>query len=303
MKELELNNIENNGADAGLDVENNDTNEKKQNTEEVNSVPNLIITDNINDIENELENINQKVNNYNNKLNNKNNSNCSFTRDNILQLRYYFYELTYILIILQFYTQHLKETMSCATWSIIVISSLMSFINLFVLHEIIDDDDFNKYFNWAKTILLAIFSVIITLISAYIKKENFVQRIQDLDKRVFDMTNTQSELEFIIIKPDEYKGNYLDFLNKYSKSITIYKNTTSLITPRHWNFMLYIVTKYYPDLIFEKIPWYSRDQESGKWTRNDEKCIDIIENYQKANPKNCLYKLFCSNNFNPYKKH
>ena len=69
--------------------------------------------------------------------------------------------------------------MSCATWSIIVISSLMSFINLFVLHEITDDDDFNKYFNWAKTILLAIFSVIITLISEYIKKENFVQRIQE----------------------------------------------------------------------------------------------------------------------------
>ena len=97
-------------------------------------------------------------------------------------------------VILDFFGQSLKEIESRWGWRIIVISSFVSFISL-IEFDIIP---FFSSAEWVliKKILLSFFSILTTLIAAWIKKGNYVDRIKNIDRRVMEIEHISYELSY-----------------------------------------------------------------------------------------------------------
>jgi hypothetical protein len=96
-------------------------------------------------------------------------------------------KLVFCMTILQFHANNLKDNESSLGWSIIVITSLTSFITLLEFTSIISDTVFTLYYVWCRSIFISILSITTTLLASWIKKRQFIKRIKELDKRVYEI--------------------------------------------------------------------------------------------------------------------
>ena len=90
--------------------------------------------------------------------------------------------LNYILIILKFLGEYLKEREATIGWWIIVITTLISFITLFDLEKLGTDTSFNSYYQWGKSVALSGLSITTTLLAAWSKKNNLSRELKKLIK-------------------------------------------------------------------------------------------------------------------------
>ena len=109
--------------------------------------------------------------------------------------REWFYKLLGISILLQFHANYLKDQESSLGWSIIVITSITSFITLLEFSTIGLSTENNNYYIWSRSLLISSLSVITTLLASWVKKKQFIKRIKEIDKKYIHYKKKSSNIK------------------------------------------------------------------------------------------------------------
>lgn len=165
------------------------------------------------------------------------------------------------MIILQFHANNLKDQESSLGWSIIVITSLTSFITLLEFSSIISNPIFSLYYVWIRSLIISMLSITTTLLASWIKKRQFIKRIKELDKRVYEIEKIIGIIAAVVELPIEDRPEYTTFYNKNIKKVLDLISYSSLINPTELNDVLYNITRNYPTLIIGVYPWYNIDYD------------------------------------------
>tara|TARA_B100000686_G_C16763458_1_gene960261 strand:- start:187 stop:1551 length:1365 start_codon:yes stop_codon:yes gene_type:complete len=155
------------------------------------------------------------------------------------------WKLKYNRIVSTFYLENLKRREGRWSWMIIVISTFTS--GLTVANNVEDEpvDQYNTYVNASLTVS----SMTVSLIAAWIKKQMFIERINETDKYLLNINALCEELEiqFALLNRDRIK--YDDFKKKYIPEITKYLTTNPMIPPNEWKSCIREITQKYPELV------------------------------------------------------
>lgn len=172
-----------------------------------------------------------------------------WNRKNYRVIRYYVSFLSYMCLIYHFYYFKLKQIEGYWSWSIIVFSSFSSALSLFQYHEE------QKTLELMVKICLTVFSLIITLISAWVKKQNYVERISEIGKYSVKLSKLKNKIKAELENPIQDRITYLQFTTKYKKDIVEFISNRPLISPYEWKETTFTISKYYPELAAYEFPW------------------------------------------------
>ena len=195
-----------------------------------------------------------------------------WTPKNQTYFRYCLYRLKYYRIINNFFFFELKKREGKLSWIIIVFSSFSSVLSLINTQQ----DLFTYSSNIVKWVLV-LFTLVITLISAYIKKQQFIDRINNIDRYLQQLNQTVEELNITFILEPEKRESYDEFCKKYIPIIKNLSVSPASFSPTEWKRIVYTITNYYPELIQgdgtngELLwPWFYMDNEQTE-TANQSK--------------------------------
>jgi hypothetical protein len=201
--------------------------------------------------------------------------------------------LKYFRVINNFHFFELKNREGKLSWAIIVISTFSSALSLMNT----DKDIFQNSTVIVKWTLV-LFTIITTLISAYIKKQQFIDKINNIDRYLQQLNQVIEEINITFILEHGQRENYDEFCEKYIpliKNLSVFPSTFS---PTTWKRVVYNITTKYPELIegdgtsFELLwPWYhiidtdkieevKTDKDKRK-TDFDEKVINSYKYFDK----------------------
>lgn len=201
--------------------------------------------------------------------------------------------LKYFRVINNFHFFELKNREGKLSWAIIVISTFSSALSLM-------NTDNNIFSNSTVIVkwTLVLFTIITTLISAYIKKQQFIDKINHIDRYLQQLNQVIEEINITFILEYGQRDNYDEFCKKYIPLIKKLSVFPSTFSPTTWKRVVYNITTKYPELIegdgttFELLwPWYhiidtdkieavKNDKEKRK-TDFDEKVIHSYEFFDK----------------------
>jgi hypothetical protein len=177
--------------------------------------------------------------------------------------RYCLYRLKYYRIINNFFFFDLKKREGRLSWYIIVLSSVSSVLSLINTQQ--------ELFMYSTSLVkwfLVLITVTITLISAYIKKQHFIDRINNIDRYLQQLNQLVEELNVTFILEPEKRENYDEFCKKYIPMIKNLSVSPASFSPNEWKKIVYTITNYYPELIrgdgsnSELLwPWYYMDEK------------------------------------------
>ena len=155
------------------------------------------------------------------------------------------WKLKYNRIVSIFYLDNLRYKESRWSWMIIVISTLTS--GLTVANNVQGEpfDNYNTYIN----ALLTVSSMSTSLIAAWIKKQMFIERINETDKYLLNINVLCEELEIQFSLLNSDRTSYIDFKKKYIPEITKFLTTSPMIPPHEWKNCIKEITLKYPELI------------------------------------------------------
>jgi hypothetical protein len=216
-----------------------------------------------------------------------------WTVENQIQLTKVIQKLKYNRLISNFYYYEMKHVEGKWSWIIILISTFTSGIT------IINNIDESKLpFTNLKTIVnatLTVSSMATSLIAAWIKKQQYIEKINELDRYKNKINKLVEELEFELTKSEGDRLAYGEFKNKYHPLITEHLTFEPPMSPKQWKKCIKDITKNYPELLVmdgsdeNKIwPWYSISRISKNTVSKREKTkfyTDI-----ESNNRNCCNK-------------
>jgi len=169
------------------------------------------------------------------------------------------WKLKYNRIVSSFYLDDLRRREERWSWLIIVISTLTSGITVANNVEKEPFDNYGTYIN----IMLTTSSMSTSLIAAWIKKQKFVEKINEIDKYLLNINSLCEELEIQFSLLEEDRLSYEEFKKKYIPEITKYVSTNPMIPPYEWKQCVREITLKYPELVdpdnseSNKLwPWY-----------------------------------------------
>ena len=159
-------------------------------------------------------------------------------------------QLEYSYVVNYYFMFHLKKRESVWSWILIVLSSFCSVLT--IIHT---DIEFLKILVSYGLSLLAIMT---SLIAAFIKKENYVERIKNMDRYTQKVGQVCTELTGIMDSKPWNRMSYVSFIDKYKEQITALFSFPPPISPVEFKKTVYKLTKYHPELIREKFPWFRK---------------------------------------------
>ena len=172
----------------------------------------------------------------------------------------YLHKLKHNQVISSFFFFQLKSKESLMSWWLIILSTFST--TLTGLNNL-EEGPFNHFF-LSIQIGLGTFSVLTTLIAAWMKKERFVERINEIDRYVQKLTILIEEIDFQLVLNTSDRIIYEDFKKKYHQQISEMLSTSPSLSPKEWKHTIYTITKYYPEMINSdgspenKLwPWYT----------------------------------------------
>lgn len=199
-----------------------------------------------------------------NKENKQKNIN-GWTKTNQSHFFFCLHRLKYYRIINNFYIFELKKKEGRLSWGIIVLSSFSSVLSL--VNTNIDIFPYSAIIvKWS----LVFLTLITTLISSYIKKQQFIERINKIDRYLQQLNQTIEDLNITFILEPRKREEYDEFCKKYVpiiKTLSVYPDAFS---PKEWKRIVYTISKHYPELIHgdgtntELLwPWYNYNVPDG----------------------------------------
>lgn len=197
-------------------------------------------------------------------------NNQGWSDEAVNQLLIFLSKLRYHRVINNFYLSTLKKSEASFGWNLILLSTLTSALT--VANNV--EEEPVQHYHLIINILLNTVSFTTSLIGAYMKKKQFVERINNID-RYYQKLNTLCEgIEFELIKTSEDKMPYEAFKKKYYNKIKEYLVPNPLISPSGWKSTVKEITINYPELINPDDtdenrlwPWYSMQPgEEGEKT-------------------------------------
>ncbi len=193
-----------------------------------------------------------------------------WTKKKQLKIEMLIYKLKYNRVINNFFFFELKSRENFFSWSIIVISTLMTTLNLL---NNIETEPFEHFFLVVK-ILMTFLSTTVTLIAAWMKKQQYIERINIIDRYNQKLNKLIEEVETQLTLLATDRDSYDVFKEKYQPQITEYLSTSPAISPTEWKDIVYRITVYYPELISQdgvtenKLwPWHAVELEGGNIVR------------------------------------
>ena len=157
------------------------------------------------------------------------------------------WKLKYNRIVSSFYLSNLKNKEHKWSWMIIVISTLTS--GLTVANNVDESnapiDNYNTYVN----ILLTVSSMSTSLIAAWIKKQMFIEKINEIDKYLSELNALCEDLEIQLSLLNIDRLKYNDFKEKYIPQLTQYLSNNPIIPPLEWKRCIREITLDYPELL------------------------------------------------------
>jgi hypothetical protein len=198
-----------------------------------------------------------------------------WSRTNIRIIKYYVSFLSYMSLVYHFYFFKLKKIEGYWSWAIIVVSSLSSALSLFQYHKE------NHILELIVKIAITVFSLIVTLISAWVKKQNYVERIAEIGKYSIKINKLKNTVKSILEEPIDTRMEYRDFQQEHKKNIAEYISNRPLISPYEWKETVYIISKYYPELAAYEFPW-NKIEGYGQ---------NFMDTYKKLKYNTCWKKI------------
>ena len=207
------------------------------------------------------------------------------------------WKLKYNRVINNFYYFNLKAKESFWSWAIIVTSS---FIGLVTLGNNINDEPFYGYHTAIK-ILLTVFSSVMTLIAAWIKKQQYIEIINNVDRYLQKLNKLCEELDIQLILTPVDRLPYIKFREITLPLITEYLASNPLISPTEWKECVYQITKHYPEIIApdnideNKLwPWFGISEKGGIEYRPVTKFADsVLSTYEHMHKKRSIKRYLC----------
>tara|TARA_A100001015_G_C14971141_1_gene705176 strand:- start:356 stop:1294 length:939 start_codon:yes stop_codon:yes gene_type:complete len=264
-------NIKNNNKDE-KDEENNETkkNGKSKNKEAIKkSNKNEENKENENNEETKENNLVIKENQTQTQIKKEKEIN-KWTKKKQLKIEKLVYKLKYNRVINNFFFFELKARENFFSWAIILISTLITTLNLL---DNVHVELFPYYFLLVK-IIMTLFSTIVTLIAAWMKKQQYIERINIIDRYNQKLNKLIEEVEIQLTLLATDRDSYDVFKEKYQPQITEYLSSSPAISPTEWKDIVYRITVYYPELISQdgvtenKLwPWHAVELENGNIVR------------------------------------
>ena len=174
--------------------------------------------------------------------------NKGWDEENISVVNYWMDYLSYCCLIYHFYLFKLKRIENFWAWLIIVLSALSSTISLLQYNT-------SEKLETTVDVFITIFTLSTTLISAWMKKQNYVEHISELSKYSLKINKLKGDVNSVIREPIKNRKSYDEFINLYKDDIINYISVRPLISPTDWKETIYIISKYYPELAAYEYPW------------------------------------------------
>ena len=182
---------------------------------------------------------------YANIFNEKMDDNNEWTNIKRYRFQKCLWKLKYNRIVSTFYLSNIKKREQKWSWMIIVIATLTS--GLTVANNV-ENEPFNNY-NTYINVTLNISSMTTSLIAAWIKKQGFIDKINETDKYLININSLCEELEIQLSLLNNDKTSYSDFKKKYIPEITKFLTTNPMIPPADWKACIREITLKYPELV------------------------------------------------------
>ena len=197
----------------------------------------------------------------------------------------YLTKLKYYRIISNFFYYEIKKREGRWSWIIILISTFTS--GLTVLNNVDEKDfpiaNFHNYINGTLTIS----SLTTSLIAAWMKKQQYVDRINELDRYTQKTNRLCEELEFEMMKEPSDKTDFGEFKQKQYPAILEQLSSIPSMTPREWKECIINISKNYPELLTlsgeedEKMwPWHRWVNNGGERKQTNFQDT-VINSYKK----------------------
>ena len=192
-------------------------------------------------------------------------------------------DIEYQYIVNWFFLYELKKSEGFLTWAVIVISTITSAFSLIELDPYIHE-------NWMKgaTTTCSIFT---TLAVAYIKKENYIDRIKNVDRHLHNLLKLKVGIDSILSKMPWDRMSYESFIDVYEDKIVDGLSDIQSMSPEEFKKAVWTLTKYYPELINNVYPWYKKD-ENGEYYCT-EWGGDILRTYEAVYYSKMSRKILC----------
>jgi len=155
------------------------------------------------------------------------------------------WKLKYNRVVTNVYLNNLKKEEDTWSWRLISLSTFTS--GLTVANNV--EEEPTEYYNVVVNGSLTLMSMLTSLCAAWLKKKNFVEKINEIDKYVLNINRICEELDvqFSILDTDRLR--YEKFKKKYKDQITSILSASPIIPPDEWKRSIQEITLKYPELI------------------------------------------------------
>ena len=171
------------------------------------------------------------------------------------------WKLKYNRIVSSFYLNNLRNSEHKWSWMIIVISTMTS--GLTVANNVDESNAPIENYNTYVNVMLTVSSMTTSLIAAWIKKQMFIEKINDIDKYLTELNALCEDLEIQLSLLNTDRLKYIDFKKLYIPKMTQYLTTNPIIPPLEWKRCIREITLDYPELLNvddsednKMWPWY-----------------------------------------------
>lgn len=157
-------------------------------------------------------------------------------------------ELKYMYTVNNYFMHELKKKEGMWSWILIVISSIVSVVSILDLTDLL-------------TVIIlqytvTIFSVVTSLVAAYIKKENYVERIKELDRYIQKVGKIVTSIEYVINQKPWNRQEYQNFKERFQNEVNALLSTPPPMSPSELKNTVYDLTKTHSENLKQTYPWF-----------------------------------------------
>lgn len=155
------------------------------------------------------------------------------------------WKLKYNRVVSDVYLNELKKQEEDWSWRLISLSTFTS--GLTIANNV--EEEPIKHYDIIVNGTLTFMSMLTSFCAAWMKKKNFVEKINEIDKYLLNINRLCEELDvqFSILDTDRLK--YTEFKDIYISQITTALSTSPMISPEEWKNSIKDITLKYPELI------------------------------------------------------